>query len=54
MLFVVTVVVTTIAVAQGAEASSWIVYTPLFPLALLLLTGLYLFVLPYRARRRAG
>ncbi|MEJ2860149.1 hypothetical protein [Actinomycetospora flava] len=53
MLFVVTVVATTIALAVGSAASVWIVYTPLFPLALLLITGLYLFALPYRARRRA-
>lgn len=30
----------------------WVAYLPLFPLALLLLTGLYLFALPYTARRR--
>jgi len=29
-------------------------YLPLLPLALLLLTGLYLFVLPYAARWRSG
>ncbi|MFC5139290.1 hypothetical protein ACFPK1_13700 [Actinomycetospora rhizophila] len=53
MLFVVTVVATTIALAVGSAASVWIVYTPLLPLALLLTTGLYLFALPYRGRRRA-
>lgn len=53
ILFVVTVVATTVALAVGSAASAWIVYTPLLPLALLLLTGLYLFALPYRARRRA-
>jgi hypothetical protein len=55
MLFVVTVVATTVALAAGSAASAWIVYTPLLPLALLLLTGLYLFAQPYRAgRRQAG
>lgn len=29
------------------NASSWIVYAPLPPLFLMLLTGLYMFVLPY-------
>ena len=36
----------------------WVVYSPLLPLFLFLLTGLYMFVLPYAARwsgeRRAG
>lgn len=54
MLFVVTVVATTVALGVGSAASAWIVYTPLLPLALLLLTGLYLFALPYRARRRTA
>lgn len=29
-------------------------HVPLFPLALLLFTGLYLFVLPYATRWRSG
>jgi heme/copper-type cytochrome/quinol oxidase subunit 1 len=55
-LFVVTVIVTTIAMAQE-EPVMWIAYTPLAPLALLALTGIYLFALPYAAkgrRRRAS
>jgi hypothetical protein len=28
-------------------APAWVTYSPLLPLALLLLTGLYLFALPY-------
>jgi hypothetical protein len=32
----------------------WVSYVPLFPLALLLFSGLYLFVLPYAAKRRRG
>jgi hypothetical protein len=31
-----------------------VTYSPLLPLALLLLTGLYLFVLPYATRWRSG
>jgi hypothetical protein len=30
---------------------AWITYSPLLPLALLLSSGLYLFVLPYRGKR---
>jgi hypothetical protein len=30
----------------------WIYYLPLFPLALLMATGLYMFFLPYVARGR--
>ena len=32
----------------------WVSYVPLFPLALLLLTGLYLFALPYVSQWRSG
>jgi hypothetical protein len=34
------------------EPAAWVTYSPLLPLALLLLTGLYLFVLPYTAKWR--
>lgn len=49
--FVLSVIATTIALAQ-AEPIVWVSYVPLLPLALLALTGLYLFALPYLARRR--
>ena len=32
----------------------WVSYLPLLPLALLLCTGLYLFVLPYATKWRSG
>lgn len=51
IVFTVTVIVTFVALAQE-EPVVWISYVPLLPLALLLLTGLYLFVLPYAAKRR--
>lgn len=38
----------------GGEPAAWVTYSPLPPLALLLFTGLYLFALPYVARRRGG
>jgi hypothetical protein len=51
--FTVTVIVTFVALAQE-EPVVWVSYAPLLPLALLLFTGLYLFVLPYAAKRRSG
>jgi hypothetical protein len=50
--FTVTVVANFIARAK-AEPPPWLTYSPLFPLALLLLTGLYLFVMPYTAHWRS-
>ena len=44
--FTLTVIATFIALAQ-AKPIVWVSYVPLFPLALLLLTGLYLFALPH-------
>jgi hypothetical protein len=48
----VTVIANFVLVAQG-KPTSWVTYSPLPPLALLLLTGLYMFVLPYVVRRRS-
>ncbi len=42
------------AVGQGQQPPAWVVYSPLLPLFLLLLTGLYLFVLPYAAKWGGG
>jgi membrane protein CcdC involved in cytochrome C biogenesis len=52
--FVVAVLIVSIVVAAGREPAEWVYLLPLPPLALLGLTGLYLFVLPYFARRRGG
>ena len=41
------------AMAEG-QPPAWVTYSPLLPLALLLFTGLYLFVLPYSLKRRAA
>jgi hypothetical protein len=53
--FTVAVVVTFVALAQE-QPVVWVSYVPLLPLGLLLLTGLYLFVLPHvtqwRSRRQ--
>lgn len=50
--FAATVIMTTIALPQK-EPATWVSYLPLAPLALLAVTGLCLFVLPYVARRRS-
>ncbi len=52
MVFVATIIVTTIALAQPTPIV-WVSYIPLIPLFLLLATGLYMFVLPYAQRWRA-
>ncbi|PDQ21316.1 hypothetical protein CN311_10015 [Mesorhizobium sanjuanii] len=51
--FTVTVIANFVAMARG-EPPLWIVYSPLLPLALLLFTGLYMFVLPYAGKWRSG
>ena len=51
--FTVTVIANFVAMARGTPPA-WVTYSPLPPLALLLFTGLYLFVLPYASRRRTG
>ena len=53
IVFTVSVVVTFVALRQE-KPLVWVSYVPLFPLALLAVTGLYLFVLPYAARWRSG
>ena len=50
-LFVVSVIATAIALAQP-EPIMWMSYAPLLPLALLALTGIYMFFQPYAAKWR--
>jgi hypothetical protein len=56
IIFTLTVIANFVALARsgGAQPPPWITYSPLPPLFLLLFSGLYLFVLPYLARRRTG
>jgi len=49
----VTVIANFVALSRGTPPD-WVTYSPLLPLALLLFSGLYLFVLPYTAKRRSG
>jgi len=53
--FTVAVIGNIVAMSVGqAQPPVWMIYSPLLPLALLLLTGLYLFVLPYATKWRTG
>ena len=51
IIFTATVIANFVALARGTPPP-WITYSPLVPLAFLLFTGLYLFVLPYTAKAR--
>ena len=51
--FTLAVIVNFIAVAQKKE-TFWVGFSALLPLALLLLTGLYMFVLPYASKWRSA
>ncbi|MFC7241413.1 hypothetical protein ACFQO7_02855 [Catellatospora aurea] len=53
VIFTVSVIATFVALAQR-EPIVWVSYVPLLPLALLMLSGLYLFALPYLAKWRGG
>jgi len=54
IVFTLTVVANFLAMAlrPGSPPPPWITYAPLLPLALLALSGLYLFALPYIGARR--
>lgn len=49
--FTVTVIANFVAMALG-KPPSWLVYSPLLPLFLLLFSGLYMFALPYVAKQQ--
>ncbi|PHV35936.1 hypothetical protein [Janthinobacterium sp. BJB304] len=54
IVFTLTVIANFAARAMDrAEPSPWITYSPLPPLFLMLVSGLYLFALPYTAKRRS-
>jgi hypothetical protein len=51
--FTAAVIANFVAMSFGPPPA-WVTYSPLFPLALLLFTGLYMFVQPYAARWRGA
>jgi hypothetical protein len=53
IIFTLTVIANFVAMAIG-QPPPWVVYSPLPPLFLMLLTGLYMFALPYVASWRSG
>jgi len=53
--FTATVIANFVVLAQGGGSPpNWITYSPLLPLALLMLSGLYMFFLPYAVKWRSG
>jgi hypothetical protein len=53
IIFTLTVVANFVTMALGTSRS-WIVYSPLPFLFLLMFTGLYMFALPYAGKRRSA
>ena len=56
IVFTLTVIANFVALGlgRGQQPPPWVTYSPLPPLALLLFSGLYLFVLPYATRWRSA
>lgn len=54
MAFALVVGAIFLALGIGVEPPAWLYYLPLPPLLFLLLSGLWLFALPYLGRRRVG
>jgi hypothetical protein len=46
--------IVTMSLQQGQQPPNWVTYSPLPPLFFLLLSGLYLFVLPYFSGKNPG
>ena len=53
VIFTATVMANFVTMALG-EPPAWVVYSPLPPLFLMLVTGLYMFALPYLPKWRTG
>lgn len=53
MLFTLVVIAIFAMLGLGKQPAEWVYLVPLAPLFLLTFTGLYMFALPYVARRRA-
>ena len=52
MLFTLVVIAIFAMLGLGRQPAEWVYFLPLGPLALLMVTGVYMFSLPYVARRR--
>jgi len=50
--FTAVVVAIFVTLGMGKEPAQWVYFLPLLPLALMTLTGLYMFALPYAAKWR--
>jgi hypothetical protein len=53
-VFVLVVVAIFAMLGIGQQPAQWIYYVPLIPLFLLMITGIYMFLLPYFPKRRAS
>ncbi len=54
IIFTVVVIAIFAALGLGKEPAQWVYFLPLIPLFLLMLTGLYMFALPYATKWRSG
>lgn len=55
IVFTLTVIANFVVMAiRPGQPPGLVTYSPLFPLFVLLFTGLYMFVLPYATKRRSG
>lgn len=54
IVFVAIVVALFAMLGAGMQPAQWLYFLPLPPLFLLMLTGLYMFALPYLAKRRGA
>ncbi|MDZ4110091.1 MAG: hypothetical protein U1E18_10900 [Brevundimonas sp.] len=53
VIFTLVVAAIFVTLGLGRQPAEWVYFLPLFPLALMTLTGLWMFALPWVARRRA-
>ncbi|MBA4208923.1 MAG: hypothetical protein C0454_05285 [Parvibaculum sp.] len=54
IIFTAAVIANFVAMGLVGEPPMWVVYSPLPPLFLMLVTGLYMFVLPYAGKGRGA
>lgn len=54
LAFAIVVAAIFAALGLGKQPAEWVYFLPLFPLAILVPTGLYMFVLPYLGGRHTA